>query len=69
MAVMTGVDVIYTALDVFEGANSKKVGSASVAGVMKEIRCPAGDPKVKYLFVCDETFSLNREGLRAFCEE
>jgi len=70
MAVMTGRGCPFHCSFCYEGANSKNVRQRGVAGVMKEIRCRLREnPDVKYLFFCDDTFTLDKERVRAFCEE
>ena len=70
MAVMTGRGCPFHCSFCYEGANSKNVRQRGVAGVIKEIRCRLREnPDVKYLFFCDDTFTLDKERVRAFCEE
>jgi len=70
MAVMTGRGCPFHCSFCYEGANSKNVRQRSVASVVKEIRRRLQEnPNVKYLFFCDDTFTLDKERVRAFCEE
>lgn len=70
MAVMTGRGCPFHCSFCYEGANSKNVRQRSVANVMHEIRRRLQEnPNVKYLFFCDDTFTLDTERVRAFCEE
>ncbi len=70
MAVMTGRGCPFHCSFCYEGANSKNVRQRSVACVMKEIRRRLREnPNVKYLFFCDDTFTLDMKRVRAFCDE
>jgi len=70
MAVMTGRGCPFHCSFCYEGANSKNVRQRGVANVMQEIRRRLQEnPNVKYLFFCDDTFTLDKERVRAFCEE
>jgi radical SAM superfamily enzyme YgiQ (UPF0313 family) len=70
MAVMTGRGCPFHCSFCYEGANSKNVRQRSVACVMKEIRRRLREnPNVKYLFFCDDTFTLDMNRVRAFCDE
>jgi len=70
MAVMSGRGCPFHCSFCYEGANSKNVRQRSVASVMKEIRLRLKEnPGVKYIFFCDDTFTLNKDRVRAFCEE
>jgi radical SAM superfamily enzyme YgiQ (UPF0313 family) len=70
MAVMSGRGCPFQCSFCYEGANSKNVRKRSVENVMKEIRCRLKEnPNVKYIFFGDDTFTLDMERVRTFCEQ
>lgn len=70
MAVMSGRGCPFHCSFCYEGANSKNVRRRSVENVMKEIRCRLKqNPNVKYIFFGDDTFTLDKERVRTFCEQ
>ncbi|KNZ41880.1 B12-binding domain-containing radical SAM protein [Acetobacterium bakii] len=70
MAVMSGRGCPFHCSFCYEGANSKNVRRRSVDSVMKEIRCRlAQNPNVKYIFFGDDTFTLDKQRVKAFCEQ
>ncbi|MEN1760516.1 radical SAM protein [Anoxynatronum sibiricum] len=69
MAVISGRGCPFNCSFCYEGANSQNVRRRSVPNVMKEIRCRLKEnPRVKYIFFCDDTFTLDKERVRSFCE-
>lgn len=70
MAVMSGRGCPFHCSFCYEGGNSKNVRRRSVANVMQEIRCRLKqNPNVKYIFFGDDTFTLDKERVRSFCEQ
>jgi radical SAM superfamily enzyme YgiQ (UPF0313 family) len=70
MAVMSGRGCPFHCSFCYEGGNSKNVRRRSVESVMKEIRCRLKqNPNVKYIFFGDDTFTLDKERVRTFCEQ
>jgi len=70
MAVMSGRGCPFQCSFCYEGANSKNVRRRSVESVMKEIRCRLEhNPNVKYIFFGDDTFTLDKERVKSFCEQ
>ncbi|MBP7175147.1 MAG: radical SAM protein [Thermoclostridium sp.] len=70
MAVMSGRGCPFNCSFCYEGGNSKNVRRRSVESVMKEIRCRLkANPRVKYIFFGDDTFTLDKNRVRAFCEQ
>ncbi|EKD69386.1 MAG: hypothetical protein ACD_47C00144G0004 [uncultured bacterium] len=54
----------------FMGGSAKKVRLRSVKNVMAEIRKNFDEnPKIKYVWFADDTFTLSRERLEEFCDE
>ncbi|SMC90200.1 B12-binding domain-containing radical SAM protein [Sporomusa malonica] len=69
MAAMSGRGCPFGCSFCYEGGNSKNVRRRSVASVMKEIRCRLEqNPNVKYIFFGDDTFTLDKKRVSAFCE-
>ncbi|ATW23939.1 B12-binding domain-containing radical SAM protein [Candidatus Formimonas warabiya] len=70
MAVMSGRGCPFHCSFCYEGGNSKNVRKRSVENVIKEIRCRLKkNPHIKYIFFGDDTFTLDKERVKTFCDQ
>lgn len=68
--IITGRGCPYNCAFCYEGANTKKVRLRSIENVIGEIDFAISEnPKLKYLNIYDDTFTLNLDRVIAFCKE